>query len=193
MKFLTPSLAQWLNGMSYTVNSLLIPIQLCGGKKTKHSRYNVVSRVFLSFSLVLMRFPITVIMESAVFSVILKDDILLISKCYWLVLVLISGISLWQRVLSCFCVLLSLHSPPNGKKGTEWVLPSFLVRKGSTREGCTLWNAHPNSLRCNGQGGRKENEGEKFLEMFLGSLSDSIFAWIASVLDANYWTLERMQ
>ena len=28
-----------------------------------------------------MRFPITVIMESAVFSVILKDDILLISKC----------------------------------------------------------------------------------------------------------------
>ena len=64
-KFLTPSLAQWLNGMSYTVNSLLIPIQLCGGKKTKHSRYNVVSRVFLSFSLVLMRFPITVIMESA--------------------------------------------------------------------------------------------------------------------------------
>ena len=91
MKFLTPSLAQWLNGMSYTVNSLLIPIQLCGGKKTKHSRYNVVSRVFLSFSLVLMRFPITVLMESAVFSVILKDAILLISKCYWLVLVLISG------------------------------------------------------------------------------------------------------
>ena len=38
-----------------------------------------------------MRFPITVLMESAVFSVILKDAILLISKCYWLVLVLISG------------------------------------------------------------------------------------------------------
>ena len=73
MKFLTPSLAQWLNGMSYTVNSLLIPIHFVGESKTKHSRYNVVSRVFLSFSLVLMRFPITVIMESAVFSVILKN------------------------------------------------------------------------------------------------------------------------
>ena len=180
-----------------------------------------------------MRFPITVIMESAVFSVILKDDILLISKCYWLVLVLISGISLWQRVLSCFCVLLSLHSPPNGKKGTEWVLPSFFsaerfnegkhctlwnahqnslhcrvqgerkeswrsedslgshwIEKGKT---CTLWNAHQNSLHCNLQGERKENEGGKCFEIFLGSLSDSIFAWIASVLDANYWTLERMQ
>ena len=37
--------------MSCTVNSLLIPIQLCGGKKTKHPRYNNVSRVLLSFSL----------------------------------------------------------------------------------------------------------------------------------------------
>ena len=73
MKFLTPSLAQWLNGMTYTVNSLPIPIQLCVGKKTKHPRYNAVSRALLSFSLVLMRFPITVIMESAVFAVILKD------------------------------------------------------------------------------------------------------------------------
>ena len=38
IKFLRP-LAQWLNGMSHTVTSLLIPIQLCGGKKTKCHRY----------------------------------------------------------------------------------------------------------------------------------------------------------
>jgi len=50
------------------------------------------------------------------------------------------------------------------------------VRKGSTREDCTLWNAYPNTLHCNGQGERKENEGGKCLEIFLGSLSDSIFA-----------------
>ena len=31
-------LAQWLNGMSFAVNSYLIPIQLCGGKKTKCHR-----------------------------------------------------------------------------------------------------------------------------------------------------------
>ena len=37
--------------MSFTVSSLLIPIQLCGGKKTKYSKYNNVFRVFLSFSL----------------------------------------------------------------------------------------------------------------------------------------------
>ena len=43
-------------------------------------------------------------------------------------------------------------------------------------EDCTLWNAHPNSLHCNGQGERKENEGGQCLEIFLGSLSDSIFA-----------------
>ena len=48
-------LAQWLNGMSFAVNSYLIPIQLCGGKKTKCHRYNV-SMAFLSFSLVLMHF-----------------------------------------------------------------------------------------------------------------------------------------
>ena len=115
MKFLTPSLAQWLNGMSYTVNSLLIPIQLCGGKKTKHPRYNAVSRVFLSFSLVLMRFPITVIMESAVFSVILKDFYSTISKYIWLVFVLTSGDFAEQLALSKFRVLLSLHSPRKGK------------------------------------------------------------------------------
>ena len=51
----TPFLAQWLNGMSFAVNSYLIPIQLCGGKKTKCHRYNV-SMAFLSFSLVLMHF-----------------------------------------------------------------------------------------------------------------------------------------
>ena len=43
--------------MSCTVNSLLIPIQLCGGKKTKHPRYNNVSRVFLSFSLAFNAIP----------------------------------------------------------------------------------------------------------------------------------------
>ena len=43
--------------MSCTVNSLLIPIQLCGGKKTKHPRYNNVSRVFLFFSLAFNTIP----------------------------------------------------------------------------------------------------------------------------------------
>ena len=43
--------------MSCAVNSLLIPIQLCGGKKTKHPRYNNVSRVFLSFSLAFNTIP----------------------------------------------------------------------------------------------------------------------------------------
>ena len=43
-------------------------------------------------------------------------------------------------------------------------------------EDCTLWNADQNTLHCNGQGERKENEGGQFLEIFLGSLSDSIFA-----------------
>jgi len=41
---------------------------------------------------------------------------------------------------------------------------------------CTLWNAHPNSLHCRVQGERKKNEGGKYLEIFLESLSDSIFA-----------------
>ena len=49
--------AQWLNGMSFAVSSLLIPIQLCGGKKTKHSKYNNVFRVFLSFSLTFDAIP----------------------------------------------------------------------------------------------------------------------------------------
>ncbi len=66
MNFLRP-LAQWLNGMSHTVTSLLIPIQLCGGKKKKHPRYNNVSRMFLSFSLVLMRSHVTVMIESVSF------------------------------------------------------------------------------------------------------------------------------
>ena len=35
-------LAQWLNGMSFAVNSYLIPIQLCGGKKTKCHRYHCI-------------------------------------------------------------------------------------------------------------------------------------------------------
>ena len=37
--------------------SLLIPIQLCGGKKTKYSKYNNVFRVFLSFSLTFDAIP----------------------------------------------------------------------------------------------------------------------------------------
>ena len=57
IKFLRSLYAQWLNGMSCTVNSLLIPIQLCGGKKTKHPRYNNVSRMFLSFSLAFNAIP----------------------------------------------------------------------------------------------------------------------------------------
>jgi len=57
------------------------------------------------------------------------------------------------------------------------VLPSFFsAERFNEGKNCTLWNAYPNTLHCNGQGGRKENEGEKFLEIFLGSLSDSIFA-----------------
>ena len=43
--------------MSFTVSSLLIPIQLCGGKKTKYSKYNNVFRVFLSFSLTFDAIP----------------------------------------------------------------------------------------------------------------------------------------
>jgi len=52
----------------------------------------------------------------------------------------------------------------------------FYCGKVQRGEDCTLWNADPNSLHCNGQGERKENEGRKCLEIFLGSLSDSIFA-----------------
>ena len=37
--------------MSFAVSSLLIPIQLCGGKKTKSPKYINVFRRFLSFSL----------------------------------------------------------------------------------------------------------------------------------------------
>jgi len=74
-------------------------------------------------------------------------------------------------------VLLSLHSPPNGKKQTLWVLLSIssAVRFNEGKN-CNLWNAHQNSLHCRVQGERKENEGGKCFEIFLGSLSDSIFA-----------------
>ena len=43
--------------MSFAVSSLLIPIQLCGGKKTKYSKYINVFRVFLSFSLTFDAIP----------------------------------------------------------------------------------------------------------------------------------------
>ena len=94
---------------------------------------------------------------------------------YWLVFVLTTGDFAEQLVLSKFRVLLSLRSPPNGKKGTEWVLlrNRSAVRASFTKERsqkkalsavrfdegkyCTLWNAHPNSLHCNGQGERKES------------------------------------
>jgi len=57
------------------------------------------------------------------------------------------------------------------------VLPSFFsAERFNEGKNCTLWNAYPNTLHCNGQGERKENEGGKCLEIFLGSLSDSIFA-----------------
>ena len=83
-----------------------------------------------------MRFPITVIMESAIFSVILQDFYSTISKCNWWVLVLISGYFAGQLLLSKFRLLLSFHSPPNGKKGTEWVLPRnrSAVSASSTKE-----------------------------------------------------------
>ena len=137
---------------------MLIPIQLCGGKKTKHLRYNAVSRVFLSFSLVLMRFPITVIMESAVFSVILQDFYSIISKCNWLVLVLTSGYFAWQLLLSCFRVLLSLHSPPNGKKQTLWLL---FKNRCAVRSSFTLSGMHtrtPSTVRVE-ERGKKMREG----------------------------------
>ena len=59
-------LAQWLNGMSFAVNSYLIPIQLCGGKKTKCHRYKCIYGI----SVFLPRFnalPITITIESASF------------------------------------------------------------------------------------------------------------------------------
>ena len=43
--------------MSFALSSLLIPIQLCGGKKTKYSKYSNVFRVFLSFSLTFDAIP----------------------------------------------------------------------------------------------------------------------------------------
>ena len=96
------------------------------------------------------------------------------------------------------CILLnahqnSLHCNGQGEGKESWrsedSLGFRLIEKG---KGCTLWNAHPNSLHCRVQGERKKNEGGKYLEIFLESLSDSIFAWIAIVLDVNHWYLERM-
>ena len=49
--------AEWLNGMSFAVSSLLISIQLCGGKKTKSPKYINVFRRFLSFSLTFDAIP----------------------------------------------------------------------------------------------------------------------------------------
>ena len=97
-------------------------------------------------------------MESAVFSVILRDFYSTISKCNWLVLVLTLGYFAGQLLLSKFRVLLSLRSPQNGKKGTEWELLSIssAIRFNEGKD-CTLWNAHQNSLHCNGQGERKES------------------------------------
>ena len=82
-----------------------------------------------------------------------------------------------QLALSKFRLLLSLHSSRKGKQYTKWVLlrNRSAVRASSTKErsqtktlsavrfnegkNCTLWNAYPNTLHCNGQGERKENEG----------------------------------
>ena len=59
---------------------------------------------------------------------------LIISKCNWLVLVLTLGYFAGQLLLSKFRVLLSLHSPPNGKKQTLWVLLSISIA-GRLNEG----------------------------------------------------------
>ena len=74
---------------------------------------------------------------------------------------LTSGIALLQRVLSKFRLLLSLHSPPNGKKGTEWVL---LNNRCAVRASFTLSGMHtrtPSTVRVE-EGGRKV-EGVKIL------------------------------
>ena len=89
-------------------------------------------------------------------------------------------------MLSYFRVLLSLHSPQNGKKGTEWVLLSIssAIRFNEGKRNATLCGMHIKTL-CTVEfkeggrtveGERKENEGGKCFEIFLGSLSDSIFA-----------------
>ena len=105
-------------------------------------------------------------MESAVFSVILKDFYSTISKYIWLVFVLTSGYFAEQLVLSKFCLLLSLHSPPNGKKGTEWVLLSIssAIRFNEGKRNATLCGMHIKTL-CTvefKEGGRKV-EGVKIL------------------------------
>ena len=74
---------------------------------------------------------------------------------------LTSGIALLQRVLSKFRLLLSLHSPQNGKKGTEWVL---LNNRCAVRASFTLSGMHtrtPSTVRVE-EGGRKV-EGVKIL------------------------------
>ena len=74
---------------------------------------------------------------------------------------LTSGIALLQRVLSKFRLLLSLHSPPNGKKGTEWVL---LNNRCAVRASFTLSGMHTKTsgtVRVE-EGGRKV-EGVKIL------------------------------
>ena len=67
---------------------------------------------------------------------------------------LTSGYFAGQLVLSKFRLLLSLHSPPNGKKGTEWVL---LNNRCAVRASFTLSGMHtrtPSTVRVE-EGGRK--------------------------------------
>ena len=83
-----------------------------------------------------------------------------------MVFVLTSGYFAEQLVLSKFCLLLSLHSPPNGKKGTEWVLLSIssAIRFNEGKRNATLCGMHIKTL-CTvefKEGGRKV-EGVKIL------------------------------
>ena len=85
---------------------------------------------------------------------------------YWLGFVLTSGCFAGKLLLSCFRVLLSLHSPPNGKKQTLWVLLSIssAVRFNEGKRNATLCGMHIKTL-CTvefKEGGRKV-EGVKIL------------------------------
>ena len=74
---------------------------------------------------------------------------------------LTSGIALLQRVLSKFRLLLSLHSPPNGKKGTEWVLLNNRCAGRASFRLCGMHTRTLSTVRVE-EGGRKV-EGVKIL------------------------------
>ena len=72
---------------------------------------------------------------------------------------LISGVALLQRVLSCFRVLLSLHSPQKGKLCTEWVLlrvsSAVMVNEGKRK--AELCGMHIKNLCAEGFNEGKTN------------------------------------